>query len=585
MGRGLLRWTAATARRFLSEGASTVVLMIDPMLLDETSCEEEAAWLAAVEAHREEAQAFVRRVTALARGYVLAEQAGRGDLAVADVMGGFAIDRRSAENCLAEALMLVSHPTTLSAVDDGRLGLRHARALMDVLEGLPPELADRVEDSVLAMLATSPGRPPSRVRDLARRVALRLDKDAAVRRRQAAARRRHVRLRDAGDGMVEMVLLLRAEHGLQVLHRAHQQTQHDDGSGRTRDQRQADWMVDRLLAEPVPSAGTGATDGAGTDPGPVSRAGAPARPGTDPVLAGAPAGPTTDLAPAGSALVPDGRRRRPVQVLVHVPVVTALGLADEPCELEEVGPIDADHGRLLLSTAELRKVCVDAVTGRVLHVEDEVVRPVADARRVRELGGTEQARAQATAEAVRQAVLEMVAAPSVMPADPEPQYQPSARLARTVRTRHPRCDFLTCSTPSRAADLEHDRPHDHGGETSAANLTPRSRWCHGAKQRGWKAGLLPDGSTVWQSPSGRSYPAQPQHERPPRLAPDAVLRPPSPPAPRDEDGPEPGDLEWVESCGPPVVEPRHRAREGPAPEQRRPAAPGLAHGWPDDPPF
>lgn len=75
---------------------------------------------------------------------------------------------------------------------------------------------------MLATLVSSPGRPPSRVRDLARRVALRLDKDAAVRRRQAAARKRHVRLRDAGDGMVEMVLLLRAEHGLQGLHRAHQ---------------------------------------------------------------------------------------------------------------------------------------------------------------------------------------------------------------------------------------------------------------------------------------------------------------------------------------------------------------------------
>lgn len=265
-------------------------------------------------------------------------------------------------------------------------------------------------------------------------------------------------------------------------------------------------MVDRLLAEPVPPAGAGAKDGASTETGPANAAGTPAGPGTDAVLAGAPARTGTDLVPAGSALLPDARRRRSVQVLVHVPVVTALGLADEPCELEEVGPIDADHGRLLLSTGELRKVCVDAVTGRVLHVEDEVVRPVADPGRVRELGGTERARAQATAEAVRQAVLEMVAAPSVMPVDPEPQYRPSAGLARTVRTRHPRCD-LTCSTPSRAADLEHDRPYDDRGETSAANLTPRSRWCP-----------------------------------PPPLAPDAVLRQPLPPPARDKDGREPGDL-------------------------------------------
>jgi hypothetical protein len=512
--------------------------VIDPILLDETSCEEEAAWLAAVEASQDEAQAFVRRVTALARGYVLAQRSGRGDLAVADVMGGFALDRRSAENCLGEALMFVSHPATLAAVDDRRLGIRHARALMDVLEQLPPELADRVEEAVLAALATAPGRPPARVRDLARREALKLDKDAAVRRRQAASRTRHVRLRDAGDGMVEMVLLMRAEQGLAVLHRAEQQTQHDDGSGRTRDQRRLDWAVEQLLQED----------------------GNPATPGVP-----------------GGALVLDGRRRRPVQVLVHVPVVTALDLADEPCDLQEIGPIDADHGRLLLSVAELRKVCVDAGTGQVLHVDDDVARPVADRRRVRELGGGASAQAQATAEAVRQAVLAMISATSLMPLDAERLYRPSASLARTLQTRHPRCDFLTCSTPSRAADLEHNRPYDQQGETSARNLTPRSRWCHGAKQRGWVAGLLPDGHTVWYSPSGRQYPAQPQHEPPPLPAPDAALPPPAPPPPRDDSGP-PHGIPDPSDNAPLTLE----SARGAASVQ---ATGTPSRGWPDDPPF
>jgi hypothetical protein len=510
------------------------------LLVDETSCEEEAAWLAAAEAQQDEAQAFARRVQALARGYVLAEQQGRGDLAVADVMGSFAFDRRSAENALGEALLFVSHPATLTALEERRLGLRHARALMDVLEGLPPELADRVEERVLASLDASPGRPPARVRDLARRVALRLDMDAAVRRRKEAARKRHLHLRDAGDGMVEMVLLMRAEHGLAVLHRGEQATRDDDGSGRTRDQRRLDWAVGRLLQEPT-------------------RDGAPPVPGSDFVL--------------------EARQRRPVQVLVHVPVVTALGLDDEPCELEEVGPVDAEHGRLLLTVAELRKVCVDATTGQVLHVDDAVVRPVADAQRVRDLGGTARATEQATAEAVRQAVLDMVSTPSVMPGDPEPQYRPSAALARTVRTRHPRCDFLTCSCPSRSADLEHDRPYGKGGATSAGNLTPRSRWCHGAKQRGWSAGLLPDGSTVWHSPSGRVYPAQKQHAPPPPLPPGAALRPPRPPLPRDEDGP-PYGVPGPADEAPLTIAPRRRGRVGTRPEPKPPG-----RGWPDEPAF
>lgn len=531
--------------------------MIDPLLLDETSCEEEAAWLASAEALQEEAQAFVRRVSALARGYVLAQEAGRGDLAVADVMGSFAFDRRSAENCLDEALMFVSHPATLTAVYDGWLGLRHARALMDVLELMSPELADRVENAVLAKLGENGGRPPARVRDLARREALKLDKDAAVRRRQAAAKKRHMHVRDVGDGMVELVLLMRAEQGLQILHRAHREVEHDDGGGRTRDQRRLDWAVDKMLSPDEPGA---------TESGAGSHAAAPV---------------------PGSALVPDGRRRRPVQVLVHVPVVTALGLEDEPCELEEIGPIDADHGRLLLSVAELRKVCVDAVTGQVLHVDDEVARPMADPQRVRELGGTAAAQAQAAAEAVRQAVLDMVNTPSVMLDEPEPQYRPSAGLARTVRARHPRCDFLTCSTSSHRSDLEHDRPHHRNGETSAANLRPRSRWCHGAKQGGWKAGPLPDGSTVWQSLSGRVYPAQPQHEPPPVPRPGAMLPPPAPPPPRDEHGPPDGLPDAFESADPPTIEPLRATPEPPAAPETvtPPTGPRLHRGWPDEPAF
>jgi hypothetical protein len=366
------------------------------------------------------------------------------------------------------------------------------------------------------------------VRELARREALRLDPEGAVRRRKEAARARSLRLRSVGDGMVEVTLLARAEHGLAVLHRAEEATAHDDGSGRTRDQRRADWAVAQLLQD-APSADAG-------------------------------------------EVVLDGRRRRPVQVLVHVPVTTALGLDDEPCLLEEVGPVDAEHGRLLLATAELRKVCVDATTGQVVHVDDAVVRPVPDPQRVRDLGGTCRARSQATAEAVRAAVLDMVATPSVAPVEAEPQYRPSAALARTVRTRHPRCDFLTCSTPARAADLEHDRPYREGGPTSAGNLSPRSRWCHRAKQRGWRAGPLPDGTTVWLSPSGRTYPAQPQHAPPPPVPRGARLRPPEPPPDHDDDGPPHG-----------IDDP---ADEAPLAAPGRVAGPVTRRSsWPDDPAF
>ncbi|HVM26778.1 MAG TPA: hypothetical protein VM433_03795, partial [Mycobacteriales bacterium] len=277
----------------------------------------------------------------------------------------------------------------------------------------------------------------------------------------------------------------------------------------------------------------------------------------------------------GSALILDGRRRRPAQIIVHVPVTTALGLDHGPCELLEIGPVDADLGRVLLATAELRKACVDATTGEVLHVEDTVVRPVADPRRTTELrrqGLTgEQAQAQAQAEAVRAALLDMVHTPSRAPVEAEPQYRPSAGLSRLVKTRQPRCDFLTCSCPSRQCDDEHTDRWPHG-RTRADNLAPRSRWCHQRKQDGWTPKPLPDGSLLWRSPSGRQYQTPPQYEPPPPLQPGAALPPPAPPPPRDDDGPPVG----------------HDSRTDQPLHLDAPADPPVAdpcRGWPEDPPF
>ncbi|HVM26973.1 MAG TPA: hypothetical protein VM433_04780, partial [Mycobacteriales bacterium] len=450
---------------------------VDPLLLEDGGSELAAAWQQVFEHDRQATVLHVQRCRAVARGYVLARQAGcdRHD-AVAELMGTLSVSRPAAEAVLDDALLLVAHPTSAVAAGAGRFGLPHLKALLRVLDGLNPDVADAVERQ---MLPRMPGRPPASITEMARRIALRLDPAGAAERRREAARTRRMNLRDAGDGMVELTLLMRAEQGLAILHRAERETLADDGSGRTRDQRRLDWTVDTLLADPGPAGQNGDSDRAcaqDADDGPVP---APAP--------RSPAAGSADPAP-GSALVLDGRRRRPAQIVVHMPVSTALGLDDEPCDLAEIGPVDAALGRQLLATAELRKACVDAVTGQVLHVEDTVVRPVADRGRIRQLrrhGLTgEQALAQAQAEAVRAALLDMVHTPSVAPVQAEPQYRPSAGLSRLVKTRQPRCDFLTCRCPSRTCDDEHTRPWPHG-PTRADNLAPRSRWCHQRKQNGW----------------------------------------------------------------------------------------------------
>lgn len=214
---------------------------------------------------------------------------------------------------------------------------------------------------------------------------------------------------------------------------------------------------------------------------------------------------------AGAVDPPAGRSRRTCQALVTIPVTTALGLHDEPCELAGYGPISAVHGRELLATADLRKVCVDARSGEVLAVDSHVVRT-----RI-EVGGSgahERLTSAGPSPTVRRTLLDLVRSPSSVPVEPEPQYRPSAGLARTVLARSPKCEFPGCSVPSTRCDLDHRTPWPRG-TTSEGNLAPLSRRHHRAEQAGWTPSPLPDGSTSWLAPSGRTYRTPPSTEPPP----------------------------------------------------------------------
>ena len=196
------------------------------------------------------------------------------------------------------------------------------------------------------------------------------------------------------------------------------------------------------------------------------------------------------------------RRQAKAQVVVLVPVETALDLADDPAELLGYGPISGTHARQLLATADLRKACTDQQTGRVIALD-----PVHRASRDRLPFDT---------------ILDLVLTPSILDDTPEAQYRPSDRLAELVRLRDLRCTGPGCACPAHRADLDHIDPWPIG-KTEAANLGSASRGCHNAKTHGgWHVERHPDGSTTWTSPLGRVW------NRPPRCHPPnlrAVRRP------------------------------------------------------------
>lgn len=212
-------------------------------------------WQQLAELDLEAAALVVARARALTRAVSVATAAGHGELAVGDVMGTLRIDRSAADRLIVEALLLVSRPAVCQALESGLLGLPHARALLDVLGSLSPAVADEVEPVVLARAA---GRPPARIRALARREAISADPKGAAERRRAAAAKRYLSMRPAEDGMAYLGLLVRAVTALAIVHGAEQATRAEDGSGRTRDQRRADWIVDRVLGQPATDPATAA---------------------------------------------------------------------------------------------------------------------------------------------------------------------------------------------------------------------------------------------------------------------------------------------------------------------------------------
>lgn len=190
---------------------------------------------------------------------------------------------------------------------------------------------------------------------------------------------------------------------------------------------------------------------------------------------------------ARSTDTPDDRRHsRPVQLLVHVPVTTLLGLADEPGWLDGYGWLNAPQCRQLLPVAELRQVCVSD-TGQLVDLAPRAVRPAP------------------TPAGAREALLRMATEPSAV-SDTAWQetdaHDPPRALAEFVRLRDRFCDGpLGTLVPAAGSDLDHDQPHP-GGPTAAWNLRARARRTHRLKHRGWLP-VATRGGTEWTSPAGQ----------------------------------------------------------------------------------
>ncbi|MGX9788658.1 HNH endonuclease signature motif containing protein [Mycobacterium sp. MMS18-G62] len=118
-------------------------------------------------------------------------------------------------------------------------------------------------------------------------------------------------------------------------------------------------------------------------------------------------------------------------------------------------------------------------------------------------------------ELAKYASLRPVATPKDLSA--EPQYRPSAGLARFIGCRDLTCRWPGCDQPAMGCDIDHTVAYPYG-PTHPSNNKPYCRIHHlfktfHAGPAGWTEIQLPDGAVVWTSPRGRTYTTTPTGPR------------------------------------------------------------------------
>jgi hypothetical protein len=268
------------------------------------------------------AKAEARELAALAR---YASQSLDDRYAAMEVAAVLKVSERTARERLDLAVALTTRlPATFSALKLGQIDGYKARAIANATELLTVEQAGVVEEKVLVK---APEQAPARLRECLRRAVLRVDPDAAERRRQAKKSDRHIEHTNREDGQGELTISAPVERTQVAYQRirtiATKLQQQGGADGRTMDQLCTDIALDLL---------------AGKDFDNVK-----------------------------------------IQVLLTVPATTALGVDTKPGYLAGYGDVTAQTALELAAQkdATWKRVLHDPATGQVLDVGRRNYRPPA----------------------------------------------------------------------------------------------------------------------------------------------------------------------------------------------------------------
>ena len=381
---------------------------------------------------------------------------------------------------------------------EGSVSLRRACQVVEETRHLEHDAVQGLVESVFMPTRDGAGLSADLFRQRLRRAVLRADADAAT----AAARRRAARKRNGAhaqifdDGTGQLTIRNDADKIAAAIDRADAAARAARAAGdpRSLDQLRADFLTGAAsYGQPCPPGGCcGAEGGAPHAPmsatgpgtptsGPGHRAAGPCHHAAGP--GHQTAGPGHQTAGTGSSQtaghehhgVDDGPEARPcgfvpdwyasfghrpaAKVWIVVPVTTALGLDDEPCELPGHGWVAAEQARAIITAdgSIWQTMLADLDTGAALRLS-------------------------------------------------RAGYRPTAAMTEHVVAVDGVCRGPGCTVPASRCDLDHDVPYPHG-PTDVANLTAKHRQHHRIRTAGfWRAVRDPlDARVTWRTSAGRRY--------------------------------------------------------------------------------
>jgi hypothetical protein len=425
------------------------------------------AALAADEA--EDARLYARRMRRradLARLWPDTPQ-GPEEFGVIELAGTARIGQARASSQLVDAVRLVeTFPRALALLKAGLMFRETAVLLLQLTTACTEAVQAAVEARVLDRIARANTADVRRVvQEAIVEVEAELDPALTLERLAAARRGRRVWTRRGADGMgqvgaeLDLVVLKRWALDLTELVRAQKVADKRAGVVRSQSQREADLFAELpgrhlallravqqgRVAELLAAAGRhDASSRASGDPG---------------------ASTVPDCAPDDDLAVQllGVPVRNPMVLNIHIPMTTLLDRNQRAGQVEGLGPITAEHARLLVPYAGLRRVFVEPDSGTPFGLDPDLHPPLLDPGEPPDVDTT-----TGTAQRVRHRLLSMLSPTTTVDAA-ETGHDPSAALRRYLQLRDQRCGGIGCSVPSGRAHLDHEVRYPEG-PTSAWNL-------------------------------------------------------------------------------------------------------------------